>query len=254
MLQEERLEKIEEMVKQKKFCSVNELCVSFNISKATARRDLKILNDRNKLRLTRGGATDVATGTTHEPPYIVKKNINHEEKVRIADKACSYIKCGETVIIDSGTTALEMAGFLKSMKGITVATNDLLVACQLAEAKDIDLTVIGGGIRKDYYTTLGYLAQLAMEHINADKAFIGVDAINVNKGCMITNMQEVMLKKLFMKSAKEKIVICDHSKFENVAFMNLCSIHDVDMIITGKEIDKEIYSSFVEAGVNIVLV
>lgn len=253
MFQEERLQKIGEMVKQKRFCSFSQICSGFDISKATARRDLKTLEERNVLCMTRGGAKDIATGTTHEPPYLVKKNINPEEKVRIAHMACSYIKCGETIILDSGTTALEMAGVLQSMNGITVATNDILVACKLATAKDIDLIVIGGGIRKNYYTTIGYFAKLTLEYINADKAFIGVDALDVKKGCMITNIEEIITKKLMMKSAKEKIVICDHSKFENVAFMNLCTVNEIDMIITGSELDKEIYSQFVDAGINIIL-
>lgn len=253
MFQEERLQKIGDMVKQKKFCSINELCASFDISKATARRDLKTLAERNILCLTRGGAKDVAIGTTYEPPYTEKKNINHEEKVRIANKACSFIKYGETVILDSGTTALEMAGVLEFMQGITVATNDILVACKLANARDIELTVIGGSIRKNYYTTIGYFAQFALEHINADKAFLGVDALDVKKGCMITNMEEVIIKKLIMKSAREKIVICDHSKFENVAFMNLCTVNEIDMIITGSELNKNVYSQFVDAGINIIL-
>ena len=253
MYQEDRLQKIAEMVKQKKYCSINELSAEFNISKATVRRDLKILDSRKILRISRGGAVDAAFGTAKEPSYIIKKDLNHEEKIRIANKACSYIKSGETIILDSGTTAFEIAGLLESMEDITVATNDILVAGRLVNAKGIDLTVIGGSIRKHYYSTAGYLAQFALEHINADKAFIGVDALDLKKGCMITNMEEVIIKKLIMKSAKEKIVICDHSKFEEVAFVNLCMIHDVDMIITGKEIDKSVYSSFVEAGVNIVL-
>ena len=253
MYQEERLQKIAEMVKEKKHCSINEISSRFDISKATVRRDLKILDARKTIRMSRGGAVDTAFGTAKEPAYIIKKDTNHEEKIRIANKACSYIKSGETIILDSGTTAFEIAGILESMEDITVATTDILVAASLVNAKGIDLTVIGGSIRKNYYSTIGFLAQFALEHINADKAFIGVDALDLRKGCMITNMEEVIVKKLIMKSAKERIVICDHSKFEGVAFVNLCMINDVDMIITGKEIDKAIYSSFIDAGVNIIL-
>ena len=255
MFQEERLSKIEEMVKQKNFCSISELCTIFNISRATARRDLKILEGRNLLSLTHGGAKAFAGGTTQEPPYLVKKNINHEEKIRIAQMACSLIKTGETIIIDSGTTAFEMANIIQTMKNnITIATNDIQVACRLANTQSVDLTVLGGSIRKNYYSTHGFLAQFALEHIYADKAFIGVDAVELKKGFMVTNMEEIIIKKLIMKASKEKIVVCDHSKFESVAFVHLCSINEVNMIITGKELDKEIYSHFIDAGINIVLV
>jgi DeoR/GlpR family transcriptional regulator of sugar metabolism len=253
MIQEERLQKIEAYVKQKKICYFQELCDAFQVSKATIRRDLQLLVQRNRLNMVRGGASDISVGTSVEPPYAVKKNVNHEEKVRIAQKACSLIRSGETVILDSGSTILEIAGQIESMSEITVATNDLLVAGRLAGAGDVNLTVIGGGVRKGYYTTLGYFAQYALEHINADKAFIGVDAISISKGCMITNTEEVSVKKLIMKAAREKIVVCDHSKFESIAFINLCAVSDVDMIITGREIDPDILEEFRNAGINIVL-
>lgn len=253
MVQEERLQRIGEMVKQNKYFSINDICAIFNISKATARRDLKTLEERNVLEITRGGAKDTATGTTHEPTYMTKKNINHEEKVRIASKACSLLKPGDAIFIDSGTTTLELANMLETVKGITVATNDVLIGCKLGDCDGCDVTIIGGSIRKNYFITVGYLAQFALEHINADKAFLGVDAIDINKGCMCANMEEVIIKKLIIKAAKERIVLCDHSKFESVAFMNLCSFNEIDMIITGKELNKQIYSQYIDAGINIIL-
>jgi DeoR/GlpR family transcriptional regulator of sugar metabolism len=253
MIQEERLQKIEAYVKLKKICYFQELCDAFQVSKATIRRDLQLLVQRNRLNLVRGGASDISVGTSAEPPYEVKKNVNHEEKVRIAQKACSLIRSGETVILDSGSTILELARQIESMPGINVATNDLLVAGRLANARDVNLTMIGGGVRKGYFTTLGYFAQFTLEHINADKAFIGVDAISVAKGCMITNTEEVSVKKLIMKAAREKIVVCDHSKFDNIAFINLCAVGDVDMVITGREVSQDIYEGFKDAGINIIL-
>ncbi len=253
MLQEERLQRIEELLKQKKFCSINDLAIDFVISKATVRRDLKILEERHKLRITRGGATIVGSGTAQEPPYGVKKSTNYDEKIRIGKKARDYINNGETVIIDTGTTTLQVAASIGQIKNITIATNDLMVACQLANNIDIDLTIIGGMVRKNYFTTIGYLAQYALEHINADKAFLGVDAIDLKKGCMITNMDEIAEKKMILKAAKSKIVVCDHSKFEGVAFMDFCSLKEIDMIITGRELDEKIYASFIEAGINLVL-
>jgi DeoR family transcriptional regulator, fructose operon transcriptional repressor len=254
MLIEERLIEIENIIKKKKFCSIIELSEKFSISKATIRRDLQILSDKNVLRLVRGGATSLVTGTALEPVYSIKKDVNHEEKVRIGKSAAKLVNDGETIIIDSGSTLVEMSLALKDRKNITIATNDILIANGLLDSHDINLTVIGGDIRKNYNTLYGYIALLALEHINADKVFLGVDAIDCYKGCMITNTEEVILKKAMMQAAKERIIICDHSKFTNVAFLKLCQINEIDRIITGRELDNKIYESFVEEGVNIELV
>ena len=196
----------------------------------------------------------MTSGTTQEPSYPVKVNTNHDEKVRIGIKAASMINRGETVILDSGTTALQIAEALFHKQDVTVATNDISIANRLAEAKGIAVTVIGGSLRKGYYSTQGYLALHALENINADKVFIGVDALDVKRGFMITNDAEIMVKKMMLKSAKEVIVICDHSKFENVAFMNLCTLSQVNKIITGTELNQNIYNTFIDAGVEIILV
>jgi DeoR/GlpR family transcriptional regulator of sugar metabolism len=254
MILEERLDKITEIVNREKFCSIQNLAFHFGVSKATVRRDLKELSDRGRIALTRGGAMDTASGTTQELPYPVKYDTNHEEKVRIGIKAASLIKRGETVILDSGTTAQQVAEALRSAEDITVATNDISIAFRLAESKGVSLTVIGGSIRRGYYSTQGFLAVHALENINADKAFIGVDALDVKRGCMITNDAEIMVKKLMLQTAKCVIVICDHSKFDNVAFMNLCNLKQVDMIITGRELDSVFHQTFLDAGVNIQLV
>jgi DeoR/GlpR family transcriptional regulator of sugar metabolism len=254
MLQVERLEKIYEIVKQEKYCSISELAEKFNISKATIRRDLKILEDDNKVKNTRGGAMAENHGTSHEPPYTEKTNINKEEKILLAKGACRLIAEGETIILDSGTTIMEIANTMKQMNDITVATNDVMVACILAENPNISTTMIGGGIRKNYFSTSGLFAQETILNINADKAFIGVDAFDPAKGFMITNMEEVVIKRLMMEAAKQVIVICDHSKCENVAFIKLCGINDVDKMITGREIGTDMYQSLVDAGLDVELV
>jgi DeoR/GlpR family transcriptional regulator of sugar metabolism len=254
MMQEERLSKISEKVNREKFCSIKDIAAHFGVSKATVRRDLQALSDRTMIRLTRGGAAAIASGTTQEPAYSVKAGTNHEEKVRIGIKSASLVSRGETVILDSGTTARQIAEALMPLQDINVVTNDISIACRLAEAKGISLTVIGGSLRRGYYSTQGYLAVHALENINADKVFIGVDALDVKKGCMITNDAEVMVKKLMLQSAKSVIVACDHSKFDGVAFMSLCTLDQVDMIITGREVNPSISQVFTDAGVNLLLV
>jgi DeoR family fructose operon transcriptional repressor len=148
----------------------------------------------------------------------------------------------------------QIAVALAAARSVTVATNDIAIAYQLAGAEGVALTMIGGTVRSGYYSTQGYLAAHALENLNADKVFIGVDALDVAKGCMITNDAEIQIKKLMLRSARMVIVACDHAKFSQVAFMNLCPLDQVDLIITGSELDPAIARTFSEAGVNLVLV
>ena len=253
MLQEERLRRMKEHVDQKVFCSLGELCDVFGISRATARRDLILLADANRVRLVRGGASTVSDGTTYDPPYSVKMNLHPEEKARIADLAFKQIHEGETVILDSGTTALCIAERIRTAHDITVATNDVQIAASFANADGIDVTVIGGSLRKGYYSTLGYFAQMTLEHIHADIAFIGVDAVDANRGLMVTNTEEVSVKRLIMAAAKRRVIICDHTKFESTSFVRLCPLEEVDLIITGRELDAAILEKYTEAGARILL-
>jgi DeoR/GlpR family transcriptional regulator of sugar metabolism len=252
MLQDERLRKMKEHIDRKIFCSLGELCETFRISRATAHRDLILLADANRVRLVRGGASTVSDGTTYDPPYSVKMNLHPEEKARIADLAFQQIHEGETVILDSGTTALCIAERIKSAHDIKVATNDVRIAASFANTDGVDVTVIGGSLRKGYYSTLGYFAQMTLEHIHADIAFIGVDAIDAQRGFMITNTEEVSVKRLIMAAAKRRVIICDHTKFESTSFVRLCPLEEVDLVITGRELDESVRAKYAEAGARIL--
>lgn len=200
---------------------------------------------------TYGGAVSLTAGTSNEPPFKVKKNFYTEEKMRIAEAACKYIKQGETILLDSGTTVLGMVKHLASEKNIMVATNDLIIATELAKNSEIDLTVIGGGLRKHFYTLIGFFTQMMLKEIHVDKLFLGVDAVDLKHGFMNYSVEEVPIKKLMIEAAKEVIVLCDHSKFESIAFLNICPINRVNRIITGKEINPEILNSIKEMDIEI---
>jgi len=253
MLQEERLRKMKEHVDRSTFCSLQELCATLGISRATARRDLNLLASSNRVRLVRGGAASISDGTTYDPPYAVKKNLHQEEKARIAEAAVRLVHEGETVLLESGTTALRIAERLRTLRNISVATNDVQIAATLADCDGIDVTMIGGTLRKGYFATLGYFAQMTLERISADIAFLGVDAVDAKRGFMISNAEEVSVKRLVLASAKRRIVICDHTKFESTSFLQLCALQDVDLVLTGRELDEAVRAKYEEAGARIRL-
>lgn len=254
MLQIERLEKIKDYLVKNEFADIKKLSELLNVSTATVRRALKQLESEKIVDLTRGGATLAKKGSMYEYPYMIKRQMNAEEKRRIARQAVNYISKNESVFLDSSTTVYEMTRYVSGLKDITVATNDVLIASALTNAEGINVSVIGGSLRKHYYTLTGYFAEVIMKDLCFDYAFLGIDTISLKGGLMITNIEEVQIKRKIVEASNKVVVLCDHSKYEQESFLNVCGFEDIDIIITGKELDQAIYKKYEEAGINIVLV
>jgi DeoR/GlpR family transcriptional regulator of sugar metabolism len=254
MLQIERLEKIKEYLVKNEYADILKLSEILDVSTATVRRALKQLHNDKIVDLTRGGAALAKKGNLYEHPYLVKRQMHAEEKRRIANEAVRHIDKNESVFLDSSSTVYEMTRYLMGFQNITVATNDVLIAGALTNAEDITVSVVGGSLRKHYYTLTGYFSEMIMKDLCFDHAFLGIDTISLKGGLMITNIEEVQIKRKVVQAANEVIVLCDHSKFEQESFLNVCGFDDIDMIITGKELDEAIYKKYVDAGVHIVLV
>jgi DeoR family fructose operon transcriptional repressor len=254
MFKKQRLDDIEKYVKINQYVSLNDLVRNFNVSESTMRRDLKVIEQEGHVIVTRGGAVAANQSTQYELPYLEKRKTNYSEKDRIARAACELIQQGDTLYIDAGTTAIQMTEHLSTEKNIHVSTNDLIIAISLALNPAISLTLIGGSIRKGYYTAYGYLAVESLNRYHFDKVFLCLDAISLKYGCMVTNAEDVDIKQSIVKAGEKIIVICDHTKFEGPAFISICSLGEIDQIITGTELDQDIYCQFVEQGIDITLV
>ena len=255
MLRDERLDKIQEYISKRKYASIVELAEKFDVSKATIRRDLELLSANEDIRLTRGGAT--CTGKDlqmNELPYNEKRLKSQGEKIRIAQKACTLIEEGETIIVDTGTTTREMVPFLARKKNIHVVTNDVMIAAELAVNRDIEITVIGGRMRKGFYTLRGYYAENFLQQLHVDTTFLSMDSIDVDAGCMIVNMDEVVMKQNMIRCANRTIALCDHKKFEFKSFLRVCTLEDIDCSITGRELPEDIYESFHSKGYQLIRV
>jgi DeoR/GlpR family transcriptional regulator of sugar metabolism len=254
LLQIERLEKIKEYLVKNEYADIIKLAEILDVSTATIRRALKQLHNDKIVDLTRGGATLTKKGNLYEHPYLVKRQMHAEEKRRIANEAVKHIDKNESIFLDSSSTVYEMCRFLTGFHNITVATNDVLIAGALTNAEDLTVSVIGGSLRKHYYTLTGYFSEMIMKDLCFDHAFIGIDTVSLKGGLMITNIEEVQIKRKIVKASNEVIVLCDHAKFEQESFLNVCAFDDIDMIISGKELDQEIYRKYIDAGVNLILV
>ena len=253
MLREERQARILEYVQNRHYASVDELMAMLGVSKATIRRDLTALGASNALLLTRGGATCDVKDHYSEMPYIEKSYANAAEKSAIGEAASCQIQNGQAIIVDAGTTTRSMTPFLKERKGVNCVTNDIAIASDLMACPGINVLVTGGQLRMDFYTLRGYVAEEMIGNTRADIAFLGFDAIDVNSGCFITNVDEVMLKRRILSVADRTVAVCDHTKFTTTAFISVCGFSDIDTIITDEGADPQHIQTLREMGVEVIL-
>lgn len=253
MLKDARIKRLQSYLRDNKYATVSDITALLGISKATAYRDLNELSKFSEFTVTRGGAyyNNSAAGT--ELPYAEKRKHNHSEKVRIARAACDFIRADATIILDTGTTTVEMVTFIKEMRRLHVVTNDVLIAAELADNQDIEITVTGGNIRKGYYTLRGYYADHFLTQIKVDTVFLSTDSVSASSGCMVTNMDELTVKQKMVQAAARVILLCDHAKVGKQSFSMVCDLAEVDILITGRELEPALAEQLKETGCEVVL-
>lgn len=240
MLKIERMDMIVDFVNKKGIVTIEDIMKELNISAATVRRDITELSEKGSIQKIRGGATSISKSYTLEPSFVAKRMLNYDEKQRIAKAALKYIQPGNKIILDSGTTVLELAKLLKKFETLTVVTNDITIASELSSNPNLELLLIGGHVRKGYNSTGGYFAERMLDEIYVDKTFLSVDAIDPEQGIMSFTMHDINVKKQVVSIAKEVVLLCDHSKFISHALINLCHLDRINHIIVGKELDPTI--------------
>jgi len=234
MIKAERWETIEKFIKANGYASVNELISLTQSSRATVRRDLDSLAEAGRIELTHGGAVSILQTLPPEGSYDEKFTSNALEKERIASAVSKFIVPGSKIIVDSGTTTLRLVPYLRKINNLTIMSNDVSIMDRLLDCENIDLIMIGGFIRHGYCSAIGYYAEHQVENLSADICIIGADAID-EQGISISNIDEVGIKNKIIESSKKTYVIADHSKFDRTAVARVCSLKDIDAIITGAE-------------------
>lgn len=254
ILRPERHDKIIQLIKERGIISTADLCSIINASKATIRRDITELDEAKQIKKTHGGAMVVTKPATEELPISLRRFMQKDEKVRIATAALESIKDGDTIFLDSGTTTFELAAKLNAFRHLTVLTNDINIAVEVASNSENGLIVAGGVLKKKTATLMGMFTEQMLSELHVDKAFLAADAINIESGYMDYNTAEIPIKRIMIKNSRERIMLCDHSKFQNAAFMSICPIHAIGLTITGKEINPDIVQKMQDSGVIVKVV
>ncbi|MBM3709482.1 MAG: DeoR/GlpR transcriptional regulator [Actinobacteria bacterium] len=237
MFQEERVKKILDFITAETRASVVQLSKKFNVSKVTIRRDLAILSDQGLILKTHGGAILMQEKLSFDIPYKEKSLMNINAKQKIGSEAAKLIKDNDIIILDAGSTTLEIAKRI-TQKNITVITNDFNIALEIANNSSIGLIVTGGTQIKGVYTLIGDEAVEMLKKIHVNKTFLGCDALDLEFGISNRHLYECKVKMAMIDAALEVIMVCDKGKFDKKVSFQLCGLSRINKIITDSISDR----------------
>jgi len=238
---------------------VDHAALMLGVSSATIRRDFDNLASQQMLARIRGGA--VARGVTYDLPLRYKSERYPSEKQRIGEMAAKLVQPGQVVGLNGGTTTTEVARALAvrddlpSPNGgpaMTVVTNALNIATELAVRQHIKIVVTGGVARPQSYELTGPLATGVLDQVSIDVAFLGVDAIDPSAGAMAQNESEASINRLMARQASKVIVVADSSKAGRRAFARICAPSEIDVLVTDTGLAEDVIARFADSGIDVM--
>lgn len=253
MLNEERRRAILDLVNHDGRVLVKDLAERFGTSQITIRKDLELLHSDGRVHRTHGGALTVESGALLDPTLREKEKLHRKEKLRIAEAAARMVQEGESVLLDSGTTATAVARALRDFRHLTVITNAVNIAAELSGTQ-VEVILTGGSVRKNSFSLVGPLAEETLRQLSADILFLGVDGFDTKIGLSTPNLLEAKVNKVMVEVARKTVAVCDSSKFGRRAMSNIVPISAVHQVITDKHIGKTDLSNLKEAGIAVTLV
>lgn len=229
---------------------VNELADKYEVTEETIRRDLEKLESEGYAKKTYGGAVR-NDNMTSELPYVVRKQTNVSGKKYIAEIIGSLISDGDSLLLDSSSTALFMIKSISTKHSLTLVTNSVEVLLEVPQGNDWNIVSTGGMYRSESMSFFGAAAEEVVEKYYADYAVLSCKGIDFEKG--ITDTREIFanLKKVFIKSAKKVILAVDHTKFDKISFVRLSDFDGIDIIVTDVEPSETWKKLFEEKGIEL---
>ncbi|HOK29893.1 MAG TPA: DeoR/GlpR family DNA-binding transcription regulator [bacterium] len=249
----ERRDKILEILIENDQVRVSSLCKLFNVSRETIRHDLIRLQEEGLIIKEHGSAV-LNRESILDIDFAKRARDHAVQKRRIGLEAAKLIKDGETIIIDSGSTTPHIARNIRNIKSLTVITPSLKVTSELGGKEGITVIMPGGIFNPTGYSLYGPQTEEFFPKINANKLFLAIHGVDIERGLTEINIQIAHLKQVMINSAKEIILVADSSKFGRIEYAGVAPIDKVNAIITDRDLDKGIAEEIQSLGINLILV
>lgn len=246
---EERKDRILKLLKDSEKVTVAQLCKLFGISPVTARGDLRNLENENLLRRTHGGAIRMSNSSYELEPS--KRDGNMDLKRAIASAAAKMISDGDTIIIDTGSTCMELAKLLGCKRNLRVVTNDLKIALLLDQYEEITLYFIGGIIRRHYNCTVGSFGSEPFGRLVVDKAFMGANSLSLSRGAMTPDISQSEIKKTMINAADKVFLLSGSGKIGQNSFVTFAKLSEIDTLITDRGLSLKMRELLEERGIDV---
>lgn len=253
MIAVERQNQIIEKLRIDKVVSVHELAGQFNTTDMTIRRDLAALERKGLITRSYGGAV-FNEKVGHEPEFLTRQGEESEVKSLLGQRAASLVTPGDSIGIDIGTTAIEVAKYVRDIPDLTVITASIPVINELATARGVHLICTGGELSPKDMSLNGHAATNMLQEYVLDKVFIGVAGISFDHGYTVFNMQDALVKRVLIERALEVIVVADSRKIGLARYASVCPVDAANKIITDSGISDEDRRNFENAGVEVIIV
>ncbi|MBA3875983.1 MAG: DeoR/GlpR transcriptional regulator [Anaerolinea sp.] len=252
----ERQQTIARLVEEHGRARVNQLAARFGVSTVTIRKDLESLEVEGRIVRTHGGAVAPRPSRV-ESAFQVRERLRVAEKDAIGAAAAAMVVDGESIALDASTTALAVARHLKKRgpwPHLTVITNGLRIAAELAGYPGITVAMPGGFVRWEAMSVVGPLGSAIFERVNVQKAFMGAAGFTLEAGLSDANEDEAQMKRLMVGAAREVIAIVDGSKWGRAAFTTFCPIDRVSAVVGDPSAPGEMISALESRGIAVHLV
>jgi DeoR/GlpR family transcriptional regulator of sugar metabolism len=255
MLSATRRDKILNIVKKKQSATVTELSRLLNVSEVTVRQDLNRMAADGLIVRTHGGAIAAERGK-QEFTFSTRDKLNADQKQHIGQAAAALIQPHDSIILDASTTALYIARAIlqrNNLGDLTIITNGIHTALELAERSDITTILTGGIVRASAFSTYGSFTWEILAQVNVNKGFFGVGGISLEQGLTDLNVQEVNVKKAMAERCQEIIAVADGTKFGEIALTTFVPIERLAHIVTDTSAPAALVEALRARGVNVII-
>ena len=229
--------------------SVNQLSSSLGVSAVTIRSDLRSLETKGVINRSHGSAM-----VAYHPTFMEKQSSNIETKKRIAQSAAQMISDGDKIMITNGTTSAFIAKYLYGKRDVQIVTNSTLLSAYVRGNPNISLTMVGGEFRPSAEALVGPLTLAQLEQYHVGITFAGTDGFSLTHGLTTPLTENAEIVRRMCNQATTKVVVADSTKFNQIGFVRICSLEDIDVLITDSNLVDSAVKEIEGLGIKLIIV